>query len=138
MSRGQLQSGIRSVLLGVLIGLPVLGVGGRLVMRIIAVATGAPSSFTMEGTLTVLLSGAGSGAIAGAIYGALFAALPRRRVPRDIMFLLILSALTARGLRPIQPLALALFAPLMAIFAAVFLASWRRFAIGAPRAEAAA
>src|SRR5688572_13235226 len=52
---------LQGPLLGAAIGLPILGGGGRLAMRGIAVFTGAPGAFTAEGTLTVLLLGAASG-----------------------------------------------------------------------------
>ena len=126
MANGRLGSWIRAALCGALIGLPVLGLGGRAVMRVIAITAGGPSTATVDGTLTVLLAGAGSGAAAGIIYRALVAVLPRRQRLRDVAFVLVLSGLTVRGLRPVQAVPLALFGSLMAVFTAAFLAAWRR------------
>jgi hypothetical protein len=125
MSHPGLRSWTRAVLVGALIGLPVLGGGGRAAMWVLAVLTGVPPSFTFEGTLTVLLAGAGSGAVAGAIHQGLRVALPRRRWFRDVAFLIILAALTLRGLTPVRPQPLLVFAPVMMAFAGVFLAASR-------------
>jgi hypothetical protein len=126
MAHGRLASWVGAALWGALLGLLLLGIGGRAVMRVIAVSAGTPPTATFEGTLTVLLAGTGSGAAAGIIYRVLVALLPHRRQLRHLAFLLVLAGLTLRGLRPIQPLPLALFGSLMAIFAAAFLATWRR------------
>ena len=136
MNDGRLRAWIRSPLLGALIGLPVLGGGGRLAMRVIAAATDAPSAVTAERTITVLLAGAGSGAVAGAIYQGLATLLPARRLPRDLAFALMLALLTLRGLNPVRPLPLALFGALMAVFTALFLAAWPRAGARSRRADA--
>jgi hypothetical protein len=116
----------RAILLGALVGLPILGVGGRAAMRAIAALTGAPAALTVEGTLTVLLAGAGSGAVAGAIHRLLMVVLPRHQLLRALAFVVVLAALTIRGLHPVQPLPLALFGTLMALFAIVYLVVMRR------------
>jgi hypothetical protein len=129
----------RGPLLGVLTGLPILGIGGRLCMRAIAVSTGVPGAFTLEGTLTVVGAGAGSGLVAGALYAILARLLARRRWHRDLVFVLLMAWLTARGLHPIRPLPLALFGSLMALFVVAFLAAWHRGVLavdaGKPLAE---
>ena len=54
---------------GALIGLVVLGIGGRLLMRLVAHLEHRPVFvFTIEGTLTVVLAGTASGLFAGFIY----------------------------------------------------------------------
>ena len=129
MDYPRLQTWARAILIGAVIGLPVLGGGGRIAMRLIAVFTGVPSAFTFEGTLTVLLAGAGSGAAAGAIHQALSVMLRRRPWLRDLAFLLAIGALTLRGLHPVQPLPLAVFGPVMALFAGLYVMAWRRLMI---------
>jgi hypothetical protein len=126
MDHPRLRSWARAILLGAVVGLPVLGGGGRVAMRLIATLTGAPPALTFEGTLTVLLAGAGSGAAAGAIHQGLTVVLRRRRWLRVLAFLVVLGALTVRGLHPVQPLPLALFGTVMALFACLYLAAWRR------------
>jgi hypothetical protein len=100
MAHGRLASWLGAALWGALLGLLLLGIGGRAVMRVIAVSAGTPPTATFEGTLTVLLAGTGSGAAAGIIYRVLVALLPQRRRLRDLAFLLVLAGLTLRGLRP--------------------------------------
>ncbi len=135
------QPWVRGPLLGVLAGLPILGIGGRLCMRAIAALTGAPTAFTLEGTLTVVAAGAGSGLVAGGLYAILARLLPRRRWHRDLVFVLLMAWLTARGLHPVRPLPLALFGSLMALFVVAFLAAWHRGVLAhdarMPLAEAA-
>ena len=96
-------------------------------MRAVAAATDAQAAVSVEGTITVLLAGAASGAAAGAIYHALAALLPQRTWLRDAGFVLLLCALTLRGLNPVQALPLALFGPVMAVFAVAYVSAWRRF-----------
>jgi hypothetical protein len=133
MSHPRWQSWGRAILTGAIIGLPVLGGGGRLAMRLIAMLTGVPSAFSFEGTLTVLLAGAGSGAAAGAIHEGLGVVLYERPRLRDLAFLLILAALTLRGLNPVRPVPLLAFAPVMALFAGIFLLTRRHLTEVPPR-----
>jgi hypothetical protein len=129
---------IRGPLLGAAIGLPVLGLGGRLAMRAIAVRSAAPLTGTVEGTLKVLLAGAASGTIAGGVYALLAWLLPSRRTLRVCTFALLLTAVTLRGLHPVQPYPLALFTPLVVLFGVVFEAAWHRWLPVDERAEAVA
>jgi hypothetical protein len=48
----------------------VLGVGGRLAMRVIAVAAGSPGSFSLGGTVEVLVAAALYGAAGGLVLAA--------------------------------------------------------------------
>jgi hypothetical protein len=100
------------LLLGAGVGLVVLGVGGRIAMRAVAVADGAPPSFTIGGTATVVVLGVVSGVGGGLVYVLLHRFIPRRRLVRTALFTIALVLLTLRGLRPIQPLALEWFMPL--------------------------
>jgi hypothetical protein len=117
------------LLLGLALGAVILGVGGRVAMRAIAVANGSPGTWTVGGTMTVIACGAAAGAGGGLILAVLERALARAPVIRRVAFGAILIALTLRGLRPIQPLALELFGPLVVVYgAALDVAStrWRR------------
>ena len=107
------------MLAGAVAGLVVLGAGGRLAMRAIAVANGAPPAFTPGGTATVVVLGAASGIGGGLLYAILYRLLPRSRLPRAALFVAALVLLTLRGLRPIQPLALEWFMPLALAYGAI-------------------
>jgi hypothetical protein len=116
---------IRGPLLGALLGFPLLGGGGRLAMHAIALTTpGAQRAVSVEGTITVLLAGLAAGLAGGAIYALLDRFLPGRRLARALVFALVLVLLTLRGLRPVQPLALALFLPLVLLYGALVERAW--------------
>ena len=119
---------LRGVTLGSLVGLPLLGAGGRIAMRVIAHLTGAPSAFTPSGTLTVLLMGIASGIAGGVLYAALAWLLPHRRPLRGGLFALGLGLLTLRGLSPATALSLALFMPLALLYGVLFELAWHRVA----------
>jgi hypothetical protein len=116
----------RQAVLGAWLGFLVLGLGGRLVMRGIAMATGDFSAFTLGGTLTVVASGTAAG-VAGALFHVLAATVGKRfpgreRVIRLSLFALLLALVTARGLRG-NPLIPGLpFWPLVALYGAAFVA----------------
>ena len=131
-------SWLAAPLLGAAIGTPVLGVGGRLAMRAIALASGAPGAFTLEGTMTVVLLGAVSGAAGGLMYAVAQRVLPRVGWARLTLFFTMLVLVTLRGLRPVDPLRLALFMPLVLVYGTLMELAWQRRRTGAPRAEAVA
>ena len=125
---------LRGVALGAVVGLPVLGVGGRIAMRAIAELTGVPPAFSPSGTLTVLLMGIASGVGGGVLYAALAWLLPSRRPMRGALFALGLVLLTLRGLSPATSLSLALFTPLALAYGVLFEQAWHRVAVRvAPR-----
>jgi hypothetical protein len=106
-------------LLGIALGLPILGVGSRIAMRVIAHATNVAPGFSLSGTTTVVLMGAVSGAAGGLIYAVLARLLPGRAVIRGVVFGIILTLLTLRGASPSTPLTLSLFLPLTLIYGAL-------------------
>jgi hypothetical protein len=53
---------------GTLLGVVILGIGGRLLMRVVAHMEGRFPAFTPEGTITVVFYGAVAGAFSGFIY----------------------------------------------------------------------
>ena len=107
------------LLLGAGVGLVILGVGGRVAMRAIALATNTRPGFSFGGTGTVVFLGASSGVGGGLLYALLHRLNPRRRLLRSALFGLVLVLLTLRGLWPIQPLALEWFMPLALAYGAI-------------------
>ena len=108
------------VMLGAALGAIVLGVGGRVVMRLIALATAVPAGFSVGGTVTVVALGAVSGAAGGLLraagHGVATRLAPGRRWARHLLFALLLGCVTLRGLRgtPVGPAAL--FVPLVVVY----------------------
>ena len=115
---------LRGPLLGALLGLPILGAGGRLAMHAIALTSTAQRAVSVQGTITVLLAGTAAGVAGGVIYALLDRWFPRRRLLRVVIFFAALVLLTLRGLNPVQPLSLVLFVPLVLIYGALFERSW--------------
>jgi len=115
---------LRGPLLGALVGLPMLGGGGRLAMRLIALLQPASASVSVEGTLTVLLAGLASGVGGGLLYALLYRLLPNRRGVRGVLFALALGFLALRGLHPVRLLPLALFAPLVVAYGVMLEWAW--------------
>lgn len=115
---------VRATLLwGAVIGVAVLGVGGRVVMRVIAEANGTAPAFTVGGTVTVVSLGAVSG-LAGALL-LLVARTAAWRWPPvpTLLFHAALVLLTLRGLRPLDAQRLLLFMPLVVAFGGLL--QWR-------------
>jgi hypothetical protein len=105
-------------LLGIVLGLPILGIGGRVAMRVIAHAASNAPSFSLGGTMTVVGLGALSGAAGGLIYALLARVMRDRAVLRGVIFGIILVLLTLRGTNPFTPLTFGLFLPLMLLYGA--------------------
>ena len=103
-------------LLGMALGLPILGIGSRIAMRIIAHATNVPPGFSFGDTLTVVSLGVLSGAAGGLIYAVLYRVLRDRTALRGVLFGVILTLLTLRGASPFTALTLSLFLPLTLLY----------------------
>lgn len=111
---------VREALLGGAVGLVVLGIGGRIVMRVIAHRTGAAPSFTLGGTLSIVAVGAAAGAL-GALFHLLASAIARRvaggsTAVRLLVFFALLALVTIRGLHGSPPASAALFWPLVLVY----------------------
>jgi hypothetical protein len=117
--RSALEPWTLGLLLGAGVGLVVLGIGGRIAMRAIALANDAPPAFSLGGTVTVVFLGAVSGVGGGLLYTLLHLLMPQRRLVRAALFTVGLVLLTLRGLRPIQPIALTWFMPLALAYGAI-------------------
>jgi len=109
-------------------GALLLGLGGRLVMRLFALATGRPGAFSLRGTLTIVLAGAVAGLVGGAIFWAVERWLPRRPLPRGLAFGLLGFAIASPGIRPPQLLTFGLFAPFFLGYGVLVAYAWARAA----------
>jgi hypothetical protein len=113
-------------LLGVGLGTAILGIGGRIVMRVIAHETNVAPGFTLGGTMTVVGLGAVSGLAGGLIYAVLARFLPNRAIVRSLLFGVILVLITLRGLSPATALSISLFMPLVVLYGALIDYAYRR------------
>ena len=114
--------------LGTACGALMLGLGGRLVMRLFAVATGRGGAFSVRGTLTVVFAGAVAGLIGGALFWTVDRWLPRRPLLRGLAFGLLCFAIASPGIRPPQLLTFGLFAPFFLGYGLLLAYAWVRVA----------
>lgn len=125
-------SRVRSLLSALLVGTATgalsLGVGGRLVMRGLALAAGRPPGFSLGGTFSVILSGAIAGFVGGALLLVAARFVPLLLRFRGLIFGLFCYALATPGFRPPQPLVFALFAPTFLAYGVVTVMLYERFA----------
>ncbi|PYO05981.1 MAG: hypothetical protein DMD30_13325 [Gemmatimonadetes bacterium] len=87
---------------GTLVGLFVLGISGRLLMRVIAHMEGRTPVFTPEGTMTVVFAGAVAGAFSGLIYYVL-RRFVRQPWLRTVAFIVVCELITWRGVHGLLP-----------------------------------
>ena len=113
--------------LGLAIGTIVLGIGGRLAMRGIALVQGRAPGFTIGGTTTVVFVGAVCGVIGSLIFAGTRALVPGNRIVRGMLFWLILVLITLRGLSPLDVPKLSFFLPLILGYGTLLTATWCRF-----------
>lgn len=110
---------------GTLIGLVTLGIGGRLLMRVIAHMEGRVPGFTLGGSITVVFYGTVAGAFAGLIYYLL-----RRFVDkpwlRTAAFIAICGLVSWRGVSGLLPLPQAMFMALAFVYLVIIDALGRR------------
>lgn len=118
---------IAGLVAGGVLGMLFLGVGGRLGMRVIALAQGQTPSMTFEGSLTVVLLGAAAGIAVGAIFLVSRTLVPTRRAPRVAFFWMVVGAIVLRGVKPLSVLNVAVFLPLFIIHGALLFRYWCRF-----------
>jgi len=93
---------LRSALTGAAIGLVVLGIGGRFIMRIIAHWEGRVPVVTPSGTLTVVMMGALAGLAGGVVHGLLRRFIPRTPI-RVALFVVICVTFTYYALNTLLP-----------------------------------
>jgi hypothetical protein len=100
--RTLLASVARSALMGAAIGLPVLGIGGRLLMRVIAHWEGRVPVFTIGGTMAVLFAATMAGLAAGAARGIL-SRFVQNAYLRNVAFAVICVLFTWRAVNALLP-----------------------------------
>jgi hypothetical protein len=111
---------LRTLVTGTLLGVLILGVGGRLAMAGIVASHGARPSFSLGGTLTVFGLGAVSG-LAGGVLAlvsrvAMRFFMPGREWPQYVMLGALLLLVTLRGLHGTEPLGRWFFIPLVGVY----------------------
>ena len=118
------------LLVGAVSGVIVLGIGGRIAMRGIALYNGRPTGFSWGGSLTVLVLGAACGA-GGGILLVLMRRLVRHRLLRAAIFWTLVGLITLRGLRPVDAVKLSAFVPLILLYGTMLHIVWCRIVIRA-------
>lgn len=124
---------VRAALLGAILGTIFLGVGGRAAMRVIAVAQGAATGFSLGGSGTVVFLGTVAGTAAGLIYAICRQTLKSHVWWSRVAFGLILLAITLRGLRPLDGQRLLIFLPLFLLFSLALDRLWEKGALATIR-----
>ena len=129
--RPRLADWIAGVLAGALLGAVFLGVGGRIMMGVIALAQSQPHGFTWSGSMAVVMLGAAAGAAIGTIFLVSRTLFPRHRALRVAFFWIIVSAFVARGLNPVSVLNVSIFAPLFVAHGTLMFVYWCRIRFSA-------
>jgi hypothetical protein len=93
---------------GTLIGFIILGIGSRLLMRVVALMQGTPPGWSFEGTMTVVFLGTVSGLGAGIIYHLLRRFVKRPWV-RTAAFIVVCGLIAWRGVHGVPPIHQAMF-----------------------------
>lgn len=120
---------MRWLVRGAVVGLIVLGIGGRLLMRVIAHREHRPEMvFTVPGTLTVLLAGTVAGLVAGLIYYLLRRFVHSSGI-RTVVFLVVCGLITWRGVHGILLVPQLMFMALALVFLVIMDAMGRRSAV---------
>ena len=107
---------LRSDLLrGTLVGLVILGIGGRLLMRVVAHMEGRVPAFTPEGSVAVVFYGTVAGAVSGLIYYLLRRFVHKPWI-RTVAFIAICELISWRGVSGLLPVPQAMFMTLALAF----------------------
>jgi hypothetical protein len=116
----------RWLIRGALVGLIVLGIGGRLLMRVVAHMEHRPLFvLTVEGTLTVVLAGTVAGLFAGLIY-YLARRFLRQAWLRTLAFGVICELVTWRGVHATLPVTQVMFMSLALVYLVIIDTMGRR------------
>jgi len=109
---------VASGLMGAAVGLPILGLGGRGVMRIIAHWEGRIPAFTISGTLSVVFVATLAGLAAGLVHGVLKRLIANSYI-RNAVLLAICVAFTWRALNTLLPKPRLMFVALTVVYVLV-------------------
>jgi hypothetical protein len=111
---------------GTFLGLLILGIGGRLLMRVIAHMEGRIPAFTLGGSLTVVFAGTVAGAISGLIY-YLLRRFVRNPWVRTVAFIAICELVSWRGVHGLLPVPQAMFMTLALFYLVIIDLLGRRY-----------
>lgn len=100
---------------GTLLGLLILGIGGRLLMRVIAHMEGRAPVFTADGSIAVVFFGTVAGAFSGLIY-YLSRRFVREPWVRTVAFITSCELVSWRGVSGLLPVPQAMFMTLALVF----------------------
>lgn len=129
------RAALLSIVAGAVLGLLILGVGGRLAMHAIVRLGGGAGAFTLGGTATVIGLGAAAGAVAGFVLFVVRVLFARWPAVPPLLFWMVILAGTLWRLDLRDPLELVLFVPLGVAFGLFLQAASRRWLTnGAPAA----
>ena len=103
-----------------------LGVGGRVVMHVFALATARAGSFTLTASLNVVFAGAIAGAVGVLFFAVIERFMPQRLWLRGVLFAALCYLIATPGFRPPQPLVFALFALPFLGYGGVVVLAWER------------
>ena len=98
-----------------LLGFVILGIGGRLLMRVVAHMEGRAPVFTLEGSVAVAFYGGVAGAFSGLVYYALSRFIDRPWL-RTATFLVICGLISLRGVSGSLPIPQAMFVALALVY----------------------
>ena len=93
---------MRSALAGAAVGFVILGIGGRVLMRVIAHWEGRVPAFTFSGTFTVVMMGLLAGLGAGVVHGLLRRFVKSTAI-RVALFVAFCVAFTWHGANALLP-----------------------------------
>jgi len=124
----------RSGVMGAAIGLPVLGVGGRALMRVIAHWEGRVPVFTVGGTFTVLFAATMAGLAAGVTHGLLQRFVHNAAV-RNAIFATVCVLFTWRAVNELLPRPRLMFVALTLLYVVVFEIISRKALVIAPMVQ---
>jgi hypothetical protein len=126
--RPWLRDALRTLAAGAVIGLIVLGLGGRLAMAAIQLQTTGDSNWSFGGSMTVVFLGGVSGLAGAAMF--IVSQWAARRVGAPtwggyLLLALLLLLVTMRGLRGAAPAGAFYFYPLVALYGALLVTASR-------------
>ena len=123
LTRPAARAGLATLLWGMILGALVLGLGGRIAMRLVSEASTGTGAFTLGGSLTVVFLGLASGLLGAAFLLAARSFFRRWPPLPTLVYWLLLIAITLRGLRPVDAQRLLYFLPVVALFGVLL--QWR-------------